>query len=143
MELIASFWGYSLIIRVSAAIIGIVAAVLILEKHWHIQAKGGCIEERQALPPPLLNPPDHPETESEQPVEEPAVHVPEWKNLKRCSCGGTPEIIEGYDTIKIVCQRCGKSTETILGDYYDEAFMLATYGDSIAREWNAIAEKEQ
>ena len=143
MENIASLVGYSLIIRVPAAIIGIVAAVLILKRHWPVQAKGRCIEGQRMLSSPPLNPPTHPEAETEQLVEEPAEHVPGWKNLKRCSCGGTPEIFEGYDTIEIVCQNCGKSTKTIVGDYYDEAFMLAAYGDSIAYEWNKIAEKEQ
>lgn len=51
-------------------------------------------------------------------------------------CGTLPEIDETYDTLRIVCPKCGNSTRQEYGDYYDEAFMWATYGNILSKEWN-------
>ena len=56
--------------------------------------------------------------------------------LKHCKCGAMPEIIETYDTLQIVCKNCGTSTETVVGDYYDEAFMMVAYGQQMIQDWN-------
>ena len=56
--------------------------------------------------------------------------------LKPCKiCGEMPKIEEGRDTLQIVCS-CGNVGEVIFGDYYDEALMLAVYGDLAIYEWN-------
>lgn len=56
--------------------------------------------------------------------------------IKDCSCGTAPEIKEGYDTLYIICPNCKKKTHTYFGDYYDESFMMAAYGDEVIEEWN-------
>lgn len=63
-------------------------------------------------------------------------------DLKPCSCGCVPEIEETWDTLKIFCPNCGKTTPVFFGDYYDEAFMLATYGKQAAEEWNRLVGEE-
>lgn len=61
--------------------------------------------------------------------------------LKPCPfCGGTPEIRETFDTLRICCQKCGKTTPVIFGDYYDEGFMIVMYGDKAIEEWNRMAD---
>lgn len=56
--------------------------------------------------------------------------------LKRCSvCGETPEIRETFDTLRICCTNCGKTTPVIFGDYYDEGFMFDMYGDKAIEAW--------
>lgn len=61
-------------------------------------------------------------------------------DLKPCKCGGTPEIKETWDTLRICCPKCGKTTPVIFGDYYDEAFMFAAYGNRAVEEWNRRAD---
>ena len=63
-------------------------------------------------------------------------------DLKPCSCGCVPEIEETWDTLKIFCPNCGKTTPVFCGDYYDEACMLATQGKKAAEEWNRLAREE-
>lgn len=59
--------------------------------------------------------------------------------LKPCPfCGGTPEIREKFDTIRICCPKCGKTTPVIFGDYYDEGFMIGVYGDKAIEAWNRM-----
>lgn len=60
--------------------------------------------------------------------------------LKRCNCGGMPAIVERFDTLQICCPNCGRATSLILGDYYDEAFMWAAYGDEATEEWNRMVD---
>lgn len=63
--------------------------------------------------------------------------------LKPCSCSGIPEIKETWDTLRICCPKCGKTTPVFFGDYYDEAYMLAIHGEEASEEWNRrAAEKE-
>ena len=57
-------------------------------------------------------------------------------DLKLCSCGCVPEIAETWETLRVFCPNCAKTTHVFFGDYYDEAFMLATYGKQAAEEWN-------
>lgn len=57
-------------------------------------------------------------------------------DLKPCKCGAIPEIEEGYDTLQIVCHSCGEKGELFFGDYYDEAFMMSTYGAQAIKAWN-------
>lgn len=60
--------------------------------------------------------------------------------LKPCPfCGGTPEVRETYDTLRICCPNCGKTTPVIFGDYDDEGFMFATYGEDAIEAWNRMA----
>lgn len=64
------------------------------------------------------------------------------KILKLCNCGGFPKIEETWDKLRIYCPKCGKTIPTIYGDYYDEAFMFATYGERAIKEWNRRAGEE-
>ena len=56
--------------------------------------------------------------------------------LKPCRCGAIPKIEETYDTLQIVCKNCGEKGQVFVGDYYDEAFMMDTYGELAISEWN-------
>ena len=58
------------------------------------------------------------------------------EELKPCKCGSIPEIEEDYDTLQVVCHRCGGKGKLFFGDYYDEAFMMSTYGEQAILEWN-------
>lgn len=59
------------------------------------------------------------------------------KRISRCpKCGGKPEIKVGYDTLQIVCESCGFAGNKYCGDYYDEGFMMATYGGMAIKAWN-------
>ena len=55
-----------------------------------------------------------------------------------CKCGCSPQIIETYDTLQIVCDSCGLAGTEYLGDYYDEGFMLSTYAKEAIEEWNEV-----
>lgn len=55
-----------------------------------------------------------------------------------CKCGCSPRIIETYDTLQIVCDSCGLSGTKYFGDYYDEGFMMSTYGERAIKEWNEM-----
>lgn len=58
-------------------------------------------------------------------------------HLKSCrKCGGKAVIKRSYDTLQIVCKSCGNSGKKYFGDYYDEGFMLETYGSSAVKDWN-------
>lgn len=56
--------------------------------------------------------------------------------LKHCACGTIPSIIETYDTLQVICRNCGTTGEIVVGDYYDEAFMLNIYGHQVIQDWN-------
>ena len=43
--------------------------------------------------------------------------------ISYCKCGCSPEIVETYDTLQIVCKSCGLSGTEYFGDYYDEDFL--------------------
>lgn len=55
-----------------------------------------------------------------------------------CKCGGSPRIIETYDTLQIICESCGLAGNKYFGDYYDEGFMLQTYAEQAIKEWNEM-----
>lgn len=59
------------------------------------------------------------------------------EKMKPCRrCGGEAEMKAGYDTLQIVCKTCRHEGKKYFGDYYDEGFMLQTYGSLAIREWN-------
>ena len=51
-------------------------------------------------------------------------------------CGNTPAIHEGWDTLQVICE-CGEKGKFFFGDYDDEAFMFAAYGEEAIRDWNS------
>jgi len=63
------------------------------------------------------------------------------EELLSCKCGRTPEIVETYDTLQVVCE-CGETGERFFGDYYDESFMKLTYGKQAIRDWNWMRLKQ-
>lgn len=126
-QLIAVIFGYGILFRVICVIIAIGAAVYILYRHRPIPANGHAVEEHQK-PVPKLNSPA-----AKYPVKKKFAH-----ELRKCRCGGTPIYVEGYDTLFVQCPRCGRHTETIVGDYYDESFMMEYYQTQAAEMWNQM-----
>lgn len=57
-------------------------------------------------------------------------------DMKKCLCGATPIMHEDYDTLQIICPRCGRKGARYFGDYYDEAFMEVAYGRDAITNWN-------
>lgn len=131
-ELIATVLGYRIILRITCIIIGIAAAAYILYRHRPISARGRIIEDATKEPEKLNPPKAKQQTNCEFAI-----------GLQSCSCGGKPIYVEGYDTLSVQCPRCGRHTETIYGDYYDEAFMLDTYKEQAADMWNRLCEKAE
>lgn len=60
-----------------------------------------------------------------------------------CKCRCSPRIIETYDTLQIVCDSCGLSCTKYFGDYYDEGFMMPTYGERAIKEWNEMVKDDE
>lgn len=56
--------------------------------------------------------------------------------LKLCKCGELPDFKQTLYTLQIVCGNCGECGKVFYGDYYDEGFMLTSYGKEAVEEWN-------
>ena len=113
VQIIASLLGYGLILRASAVVIGLVAGLFILRRHWPIKAEYHIVEEKQLEPPsPATTSLTNEETPPVQSDEGISFAEEMQSKLVQCRCGGTPEFHEGYDTLQVVCPRCGKATES-------------------------------
>ena len=133
-QLIAAIFGYGITIRIICALAAILAAAYILYKHCVIPAKGRVVEKADASEGQLPG-------KQKEVSEAPKPKISSMKfahDLRPCCCGGTPIYAEGYDTLSVQCPRCGRHTDTIYGDYYDEAFMLEIYKEQAADMWNRL-----
>lgn len=66
--------------------------------------------------------------------------------LKSCICGGTPQMIETYDTLQIVCPVCGRRGPLFSGEccheMLDEICMYTICGDEAVMIWNQEMSRE-
>ena len=133
-QLIAAIFGYRITLRIICVLVAIFAAAYILYKHRVIPVKGHVVEKADASEKQL------PENQQETlEATKPKIASMEFANgLRPCRCGRTPIYVEGYDTLSVQCPRCGRHTDTIYGDYYDEAFMLEIYKEQAADMWNRL-----